>query len=60
MTDPPVLNFRFGLDMERGLTPSPTLTPNFKFQIWPGHGNMTDTPNTLTQNFRFWIWSGQG
>ena len=39
-----ILNLRFGLVMERWPTPSPTITENFKFQIWPGHGKMTDPP----------------
>ena len=37
-----ILNFRFSLDMERWLTPQPH--QNFKFQIQPGHGKMTNPP----------------
>ena len=35
--------------------PHPILTKNFKFQIWPGHGKMTDP-----QKFKFQIWPGHG
>ena len=37
----------------------PTLTKNFKFQILPNHGKMTDPP-TLTKNLKFQIWLGHG
>ena len=52
-----ILNFKFGLDMVRWLTP--ILTKNFKFQIWPGHGKMTNTKLSL-KIFKFQIWPGHG
>ena len=60
MTDPPpplneILNFRFGLDMVRW--PTPYLTKQYKFQIWPGHGKMAKPP-TLTEIFKFQILPG--
>ena len=41
--------------MEKLLTP--TLTKQYKFQIWSGHGKMANPP-TLTEIFKFQIWSG--
>ena len=61
MTDPPpslkILNFRLSLDMERWPNPHPCHCQIFKFQIWPGHGKMTNPP---TKNFKFQIWPGHG
>ena len=58
MSDPPtslkILNFRFGLDMERWLTPD--LTKQFKFQIGSGHGKMINP----SKNLQFQIVSGHG
>ena len=52
------LNFGLGLDMERWPTPNPQWKV-FKFQIWPGHGNMTNPP-TITMKFSIsdcvWTW----
>ena len=36
------------------MTDPPTLTENFTFQIWHGHGKMTDPPPSLKiLHFRF-------
>ena len=34
--------------------------PNFKFQIWPGHGEMTDPLPPFTKKFKFQIWPVHG
>ena len=36
-------NFKFGLEIERWMSPNPH--QNLKFQIWPWHGKVTDTPH---------------
>ena len=34
----------------------PPITDNFKFEIWPGHGKITDIPPpTITKNFKLQI-----
>ena len=55
---PKIKNFRFGWTWKDDWPPNPHW--KFKYQIWPGHGNMTNLSLTLTQNLKFQIWPGYG
>ena len=61
MTDPhPHPKFKISdlaLTWKDDLAPPPT---HPIFQIWPGHGKMTDPPPFSPKNLKFQIWPGHG